>query len=216
MAYASATNESEMPEQPRVFVIDDDSHVRSSLKFLLESAGLVVETFPSAKTFLQRAGLHGASCVVLDLRMPKLDGLDVQERLAQSGIRIPIVFLSGHADVPSTAQAMRDGAVDFLVKPVDDAQLLDAVRRALTRDEHTSSSARTNRIGGANCTIDRAGTRGDRFGRKRPAQQASCVRAGDQRADRKGPPWPCDAQAGDRFATLARASARPRLVKHRG
>jgi RNA polymerase sigma factor (sigma-70 family) len=124
-----------MPEKPHVFVIDDDSLIRSSLEFLFESAGLSVETFPSAKAFLQRAVHNGPSCIVLDLRMPDSSGLDVQAHLAHAGIAIPIVFLSGHADVPSTAKAMRDGAVDFLVKPVDDTQLLDAVSRALARDE---------------------------------------------------------------------------------
>jgi RNA polymerase sigma factor (sigma-70 family) len=132
---APAPIQSVMPEKPRVFVIDDDLRVRRSLKFLLESAGLAVEIFPSAKTFLQRPLHDGPSCLVLDLRMPELNGLDVQEHLARSGIRIPIVFLSGYADVPSTAKAMRDGAIDFLVKPVDDTQLLEAVGRALERDE---------------------------------------------------------------------------------
>jgi len=124
-----------MSETPRIFVIDDDSQVRKSLKLLLESVGLAVEVFSSAKAFLQRPRYDGLSCLVLDLRMPEFDGLDVQQHLAEAEIDIPIVFLSGHADVPSTAKAMRDGAVDFLVKPVDETELLDAIRRALTRDE---------------------------------------------------------------------------------
>jgi FixJ family two-component response regulator len=143
-----------MPAGTRIFVIDDDPQVRSSLQFLFESAGLGVETFPSATAFLERPVHEGPSCLVLDLQLPELDGLEVQERLARSGDLIPIVFLSGHADVPSTAKAMRDGAVDFLVKPVDDSQLLDAVMRALTRAaearqrrlEQTESAVRVARL----------------------------------------------------------------------
>ncbi len=121
------------PKNARVVVIDDEPLVRSSLKFLFESAGLDVETFPSAMPFLQRPVPEGPLCLVLDLHLPDLDGLEVQQRLAQAGRSIPIVFLSGQADVPSTAKAMRDGAVDFLVKPVDDSILLEAVTRALAR-----------------------------------------------------------------------------------
>ena len=143
-----------MPEQSRIFVIDDDSQVRSSLKFLFESAGLGVETFASALAFLRRPVHDGPSCVVLDLRMPHLNGLQAQEHLVQAGRSIPILFLSGHADVQSTAKAMRDGAVDFLVKPVDDSQLLDAVSRALALDaearqrrrEQSESAARVARL----------------------------------------------------------------------
>jgi FixJ family two-component response regulator len=125
------------PKKPSVFVIDDDPQVRSALKFLFESAGLGVETFASAMAFLERPAHPGPSCLVLDLELPELNGLEVQERLARAGVSIPIVFLSGRADVPSTAKAMRDGAVDFLVKPVDDSRLLDAVTRALTRSAET-------------------------------------------------------------------------------
>jgi FixJ family two-component response regulator len=143
-----------MPQPARIFVIDDDSQVRSSLKFLFESAGMEVETFPSAMAFLQRPVHDGPACLVLDLRLPELDGLQVQEHLARAGVSVPIVFLSGQADVPSTAKAMRDGAVDFLVKPVDDSQLLDAVTRALTRaaearqrrSEQIESAARVARL----------------------------------------------------------------------
>ncbi len=141
-------------KNPRVFVIDDEPLVRSSLKFLFESAGLEVETFPSAMSFLQRPVPEGPLCLVLDLNLPDLDGLEVQRRLAQAGRLIPIVFLSGQADVPSTAKAMRDGAVDFLVKPVDDSLLLEAVTRALARaaearqrrGERDESAARLARL----------------------------------------------------------------------
>ena len=131
-----------MPHHPLVFVVDDDPLVRSSLEFLLNSAGLEVETFASANEFLQRERHDGPSCLVLDLRLPELDGLAFQKHLSKAGIAIPIVFLSGEADVPSTAEAMRDGAVDFLVKPADDSQRLDAVTRALARADE---AARTRR-----------------------------------------------------------------------
>jgi FixJ family two-component response regulator len=119
--------------EARVFVIDDDQQVRSSLQFLFEAAGMKVETFASATAFLERPPYDGPFCLVLDLRLPGLDGLSVQERLTGMGGAAPIVFLSGHSDVPTTAKAMRNGAVDFLVKPVDDSALLSAVNRALAR-----------------------------------------------------------------------------------
>jgi FixJ family two-component response regulator len=130
------------PKKPRVFVLDDEPQVRSSLKFLFESAGLGVETFASATAFLERPAHEGPSCLVLDLELAEWNGLEVQERLARGGVAIPIVFLSGQADVPSTAKAMRDGAVDFLVKPVDDSRLLDAVMHALTRSSETHEKQR--------------------------------------------------------------------------
>jgi FixJ family two-component response regulator len=143
-----------LPSKPRVFVVDDDPQVRSSLKFLFESANLEVEAFASATQFLERSVDDGPSCLVLDLRLPGLGGLETQERLARAGISIPIVFLSGQADVRSTAKAMRDGAVDFLVKPVGESELLDAVARALTRavearqrrHEQAESAARVARL----------------------------------------------------------------------
>ena len=143
-----------MPSKARVFVVDDDPQVRSSLKFLFESANLEVEAFASATQFLERSVDDAPSCLVLDLRLPELGGLETQERLARAGISIPIVFLSGQADVRSTAKAMRNGAVDFLVKPVGESELLDAVARALTRavevrqrrHEQAESAARVARL----------------------------------------------------------------------
>src|SRR5262245_57637495 len=143
-----------MPNKPRVFVIDDDPQVRNSLKFLIESANLEVEALASATEFLERSVHDGPSCLVLDLKLPELGGLEAQERLARAGISIPIVFLSGQADVPSTAKAMREGAVDFLLKPAGDSELLDAIDRALARatqarqrrHEQTESAARVARL----------------------------------------------------------------------
>ncbi len=117
-----------------VFVVDDDPSVRSSLKFLLSTVGLQVETFDSADAFLRRKASDTPSCLVLDVRLPGLSGLDFQGELATRKIRIPIVFLTGHGDIPMSVRAMKAGAVEFLTKPFRDQDLLDAVRIALERD----------------------------------------------------------------------------------
>jgi len=117
-----------------VFVVDDDPSVRSSLKFLLSSVGLQVESFDSAETFLQRKAPDATSCLVLDVRLRGLSGLDFQRELAARNIRIPIVFVTGHGDIPMSVRAMKAGAIEFLTKPYRDQDLLDAVRIALGRD----------------------------------------------------------------------------------
>jgi FixJ family two-component response regulator len=122
-----------MDQPPRVFVIDDDPSVLRALERLLRSNGFRVEAYSSPAAFLDAPIDEGVSCLLLDLRMPGLSGLDVQQTLVRKGLVMPIVFLSGQGDVPSTARAMREGAVDFLVKPVDETQLLDAVARAQAR-----------------------------------------------------------------------------------
>ena len=123
-----------MTGAPIVFVVDDDPSVRSSLKFLLSTVGLQVESFDSADTFLHRKPPDAPSCLVLDVRLPGLSGLDFQRELAAKKIRIPIVFLTGHGDIPMSVRAMKAGAVEFLTKPFRDQDLLDAVRIALERD----------------------------------------------------------------------------------
>ena len=122
-----------MDEGVRVFVIDDDASVLKALDRLLRLNGFPVETFSSPDVFLERAPYEGAACLLLDLRMPGLSGLDVQEALSRKGIAIPIVFLSAQADVLSSVRAMREGALDFLVKPVEERQLLDTITRALSK-----------------------------------------------------------------------------------
>jgi RNA polymerase sigma factor (sigma-70 family) len=117
-----------------VFVVDDDPSVRSSLKFLLSTVGLQVESFESAETFLQRKPPDAPSCLVLDVRLRGLSGLDFQRELAVRNIRIPIVFVTGHGDIPMSVRAMKAGAIEFLTKPYRDQDLLDAVRIALERD----------------------------------------------------------------------------------
>jgi len=123
-----------MTPAPVVFVVDDDPSVRSSLKFLLSSVGLQVESFDSAETFLQRKPSDAPSCLVLDVRLRGLSGLDFQRELAARNIRIPIVFVTGHGDIPMSVRAMKAGAIEFLTKPYRDQDLLDAVRIALERD----------------------------------------------------------------------------------
>jgi len=117
-----------------VFVVDDDPSVRSSLKFLLSTVGLQVESFDSADRFLNKKLPDLPSCLVLDVRLPGLSGLDFQCELAAKNIHIPVVFLTGHGDIPMSVRAMKAGAVEFLTKPFRDQDLLDAVRIALERD----------------------------------------------------------------------------------
>jgi RNA polymerase sigma factor (sigma-70 family) len=123
-----------MTGAPVIFVVDDDPSIRSSLKFLLSSVGLQVESFESAESFLQRKPPDAPSCLVLDVRLRGLSGLDFQRELAARNIRIPIVFVTGHGDIPMSVRAMKAGAIEFLTKPYRDQDLLDAVRIALERD----------------------------------------------------------------------------------
>jgi RNA polymerase sigma factor (sigma-70 family) len=123
-----------MSDAPIVFVVDDDPSVRSSLKFLLSTVGLHVESFDSSDAFLHKKPSDAPSCLVLDVRLPGLSGLDFQRELAVRNTRIPIIFLTGHGDIPMSVRAMKAGAVEFLTKPFRDQDLLDAVRIALERD----------------------------------------------------------------------------------
>jgi RNA polymerase sigma factor (sigma-70 family) len=117
-----------------VYVIDDDPSVRSSLKFLLSTVGLKVESYDSADSYLGGKPPDVPSCLVLDVRLPGLSGLDFQRELAARNIHIPIVFVTGHGDIPMSVRAMKAGAVEFLTKPYRDQDLLDAIRIALERD----------------------------------------------------------------------------------
>jgi len=123
-----------MAVAPMVFVVDDDPSVRRSLTRLLASAGYTVEAFASAKEFLAREPYAGACCLVLDVRMPGLNGLELQETLASAGRRMSIVFVTGHVDVPMSVRAMKRGATDLLTKPVDAKDLLAAIQRCVTKD----------------------------------------------------------------------------------
>jgi FixJ family two-component response regulator len=119
-----------------VFVIDDDEPMRHSLENLIRSVGLQVEAFASAQEFLRGKRPDVPGCLVLDVRLPGLSGLDLQKRMAEADIEIPIIFITGHGDIPMTVQAMKAGAVEFLTKPFRDQALLDAIHQALERDHH--------------------------------------------------------------------------------
>jgi FixJ family two-component response regulator len=125
-----------------VFVVDDDAEVRAAMQRLLKTVGLQAETFASAKDFLQRSMPQGPSCLILDVRLPGMSGLDVQRQLVAAGISLPIIFITAHADVPLAVRAMKSGAVEFLTKPVRGQDLLDAVEQALRRDEVTRQEQR--------------------------------------------------------------------------
>jgi FixJ family two-component response regulator len=122
---------------PMVFVIDDDDLVRAAIQGMLKSVGLRSETFATAPEFLRRKRPDGPSCLVLDVRLPGVNGLEFQHQLVDAGIRIPIIFISGHGDIPMTVKAMKSGAVEFLTKPFRDQDLLDAIHQALERDRAT-------------------------------------------------------------------------------
>ena len=117
-----------------IATVDDDASVREGLQSLIRSAGWRVEVFVSAQEFLARVGAEAPSCVILDLQLPGLSGLDLQNRMAKGGLEIPIVFLTGHGDIPASVQAMKAGAVEFLTKPLDEQKLLEAIQEAIERD----------------------------------------------------------------------------------
>ena len=119
---------------PIVFIVDDDLSVRRTTERLIRSAGFKALTFTSAREFLASPRPEGPACLVLDVRMPGLSGMDLQRELTQSGIHIPIIFITGHGDIPMSVRAMKAGAVEFLTKPFRSRSLLDAVRAAIERD----------------------------------------------------------------------------------
>jgi len=125
---------------PIVFVVDDDLSVRKSLESLFRSAGLKVRLFASAQAFLSHPSVRAPSCLVLDVSLPDLNGLDLQQRIAQERVHMPIVFITGHGDIPMSVKAMKAGAVEFLAKPFDGDTLLEAVRYAIERSNATLDS----------------------------------------------------------------------------
>jgi len=124
-------------DAPTVFVVDDDAGVRASIQGLLKSARLRCASFETAEEFLRNKQPDGPSCLVLDVSLPGVNGLDFQRQLRDAGIQIPIIFITGHGDIPMTVRAMKSGAVEFLTKPFQDQDLLDAIRQALDRDRVT-------------------------------------------------------------------------------
>ena len=119
---------------PTVFIIDDDKGMRQAIEDLVESVGLRAETFASGEEFLSRRHISGPSCLVLDVRLPQMSGLDFQRRLTETGTQIPIIFITAHGDVPMSVRALKSGAVEFLTKPFRDQDLLDAIQQALQHD----------------------------------------------------------------------------------
>ena len=120
--------------EPMVFVVDDDSSVRKALERLIRSVGMKVEIFETAKDFLLRPQYEGPSCLVLDIRMPGLSGLDLQKELAKADLTLPIIFITGHGTIPMSVRAMKAGAIDFLEKPFEDQALLDLIQHAIECD----------------------------------------------------------------------------------
>ena len=119
---------------PTVFIIDDDRGMRQSIQDLVESVGLRAESFATGEEFLKRKRTNDPSCLVLDVRLPQMSGLDFQRQLAETGMQIPIIFVTAHGDVPMSVRALKSGAVEFLTKPFRDQDLLDAIQQALQRD----------------------------------------------------------------------------------
>ena len=119
---------------PTVFIIDDDRGMRQAIQDLVESVGLRAEAFATAQDFLRKQLTDGPSCLVLDVRLPQMSGLDFQRQLAETGVQIPIIFITAHGDIPMSVRALKSGAVEFLTKPFRDQDLLDAIQQALQRD----------------------------------------------------------------------------------
>ncbi|HWY59378.1 MAG TPA: response regulator [Terriglobales bacterium] len=119
---------------PTVFIIDDDRGMRQAIHDLVESVGLHAESFATGEEFLNKRQIVGPSCLVLDVRLPQMSGLDFQRRLGETGMHIPIIFVTAHGDIPMSVRALKSGAVEFLTKPFRDQDLLDAIQQALERD----------------------------------------------------------------------------------
>ncbi len=124
-------------DSPIVFIVDDDARMRAAMQRLLKTVGLRSESFATPEEFLRRKLPNGPSCLLLDVRLPGMSGLDVQHKLTDLGIQIPVIFITGHGDIPMTVKAMKSGAVEFLTKPFRDQDLIDAIQQALKRDGQT-------------------------------------------------------------------------------
>ncbi len=191
-----------------VFVVDDDPAVRKSLTRMAASVGYAVEAFASAEEFLAREPFVRPCCVVLDVRMPGCNGLDLQETLGRSGRRLPIVFITGHGDVSMSVEAMKRGAVDFLTKPFDVDTLLHAIERAVARDvKDLDEEGRTADVRERAQAPDPARDRGLRPRRDRHAEQADRGRARHRREDRQGAPRPGHGEDAGRIGGAAGAAS---------
>ncbi len=177
-----------------VFVIDDDVAMRATLSSLFRSVGLRVELFGSAHEFTRIKMPDVASCLVLDIRLPGVSGLDFQAELAEADIRIPIIFMTGHGDIPMSVKAMKAGAIDFLTKPFREQDILDAVIRAIERDQKRRDSEKA--VSELRILFDsdlaRAGS--DDTGRCRTNEQTDRGKIGHYRDHCEGASWPYDAK----------------------
>jgi len=182
-----------------VFVVDDDGPLRESLKNLIRSVGWHVEAFASAQEFLHSKRLDVPSCLVLDVRLQGLSGLDLQKRMAESKMEIPIIFITGHGDIPMTVQAMKAGAVEFLTKPFRDQELLDAIQQALERDRLARAAGGARSTAQEVALADAARARSDGAHGDRIAQQANRRRAGHERDYRENSPASGDGEDGGGF-----------------
>jgi FixJ family two-component response regulator len=125
------------PDTPSVFIVDDDARMRAAMQRLLKTVGLHSESFATPQDFLRHKLPDGPSCLLLDVRLPGMSGLDLQRKLTEVGVQIPVIFITGHGDIPMTVKAMKFGAVEFLTKPFRDQDLIDAIQQALKRDSQT-------------------------------------------------------------------------------
>jgi FixJ family two-component response regulator len=123
------------PVDATVFVVDDDTSIRTALGRLINSLGFKVETFDSAQAFLKHGPHDGPACLILDVRMPGMSGIELQEQLTRAGLRLPIIFITGHGNIPMSVKAMKAGAVDFIEKPFDDQKLVDAINIAIKKNK---------------------------------------------------------------------------------
>ena len=191
----------------QVFAVDDDPIVLRAIERMLRSHSIAVEGFTSPEAFLARPSYDGVACLLLDLKMPGMSGLDVQAAMIAKGISMPIIFLSAQSDVPSTVRAMRGGAIDFLEKPVDEDQLLAALERARAAvHRHAPAAAASARDRAAARTSHQTRAGGVRPRCRRSSQQADRCRTRYEREDREGAPGTRDPQTGRRFGRRARAA----------
>lgn len=132
-------------DTPTVFIVDDDARMRAAMQRLLKSVGLHSESFATPRDFLQHKLPDGPTCLILDVRLPGMSGLEVQNKLIEMGVQIPIIFITSHGDIPMTVQAMKSGAVEFLTKPFRDQDLIDAIQQALKRESEMRQQQRDTR-----------------------------------------------------------------------
>ena len=199
--------------QPVVFVIDDDKSIREALRSLLRSVGLRVELFGAATEFLKSKLPDAPSCLVLDVRLPGLSGLDFQTELARANVNIPIIFITGHGDIPMTVRAMKAGAVEFLTKPFRDQELLDSVGIALERDRARREQDNTVHDVKDPLQIAHAARAGsDGLRHRGTDEQADRGEARRQRDHGEGASWQRDAQ--NERALARRSRAHGRCARH--